>query len=414
MVVATVSTPIFADEEKDYDDDSHERDYDDDSHERDYDDDSHERDYDDDSHERDYDDSRDIQFNILEKKLYASTLGDSSEVKIELEFVTENTDLELIIDEILENFPVTQKEAENTLKIQLEDDDKLEEKFKAEIEIENGVTEVEVELKFVLDSTNKDKIIDSIIKQSILDRVLLEDVIKISKESNLSDELIDSSENHELQEESHENYEKFSDTDSLNQVQESEIIQNVDMSVTAVMDGTNVIAINGKTTSVQEVSLLIRAPNENLIHVDQLTPDANGMFGTDVIIEGQQWSQDGLYTITTKQGNSSFNVIKLNVEVNSGKAIETIITETNQNNFSESTIVQFEENSSQSTNYELQYDDELHDENNEVGLEHKEEYEDEFEEEFEEEFEDTKISVESNSENFIDTLKKLFASWFGF
>jgi len=402
MVVATVSTPVFADEERDYDDDSHERDYDDDSHERDYDDDSHERDYD--------DDSRYIQFNILEKKLYASTLGDSSEVKIELKFVTENIDLELIIDEILENFPVTQKEAEDTLKIQLEDEDKLEEKFKAEIEIENGITEVEVELKFVLDSTNKDKIIDSIIKQSILDRVLLEDVIKISKESNTYEELIDDSKNHELQEESHGNYENFSDTDSLNQVQESEIIQNVDMSVTAVMDGTNVIAINGKTTSVQEVSLLIRAPNENLIHVDQLTPDANGMFGTDVIIEGQQWSQDGLYTITTKQGNSSFNVIKLDVEVNDGKTIETIITETNQNNFNESTIVQFEKKDSQSTDYELQYDDELHDENNEVELEYEKEYEDKFEEEFE----DTKISVESNSENFIDTLKKLFASWFGF
>ena len=206
------------------------------------------------------------------------------------------------------------------------------------------------------------------------------------------------------------NYENFSDTDSLNQVQESEIIQNVDMSVTAVMDGTNVIAINGKTTSVQEVSLLIRAPNENLIHVDQLTHDANGMFGTDVIIEGQQWSQDGLYTITTKQGNSSFNVIKLDVEVNDGKTIETIITETNQNNFNESTIVQFEKKDSQSTDYELQYDDELHDENNEVELEYEKEYEDKFEEEFE----DTKISVESNSENFIDTLKKLFASWFGF
>ena len=384
MVVATVSTPAFADEERDYDDDSHERDYD--------------------------DDSRDIQFNILEKKLYASTLGDSSEVKIELEFITKNMDLELIIDEILENFPVTQKEAENTLKIQLEDDDKLEEKFKVEIEIENGVTEVEVELKFVLDSTNKDEIIDSIIKQSILDRVLLKDVIKISKESNISDELTDDSKNHELQEESHKNYENFSDIDTLNQVQESEIIQNVDMSVTAVMDGTNVIVINGKTTSVQEVSLLIRAPNENLIHVDQLTPDANGMFGTDVIIEGQQWSQDGLYTITTKQGDSSFNVIKLDVEVNGGKAIETIITETNQNNFSESTIVQFEDNDSHSTDYELQYDDESHDENKEVELEHEKEYE----EKFEEEFEDTKISVESNSENFIDTLKKLFASWFGF
>ena len=391
MVIATASVPVFADDERDYDDDSHERDYDDDSH------------------ERDYDDSRNVKSDILEKKLRASILGDSSEIEIELEFKTKTTDLELLIDEILENFSTTQKEAENILKIQLEDDDKLEEKFKAEIENENGVTQIEVELKFVLDSTDKDEIIASIIKQSNLDRGLLEDVIKISEESDSSfDDIIEDSKNHEFQEENPEN---FLDVDSLNPIQEPETMQNVDLSVTAVMDGTNVIAINGKTTSVQEVSLLIRAPNENLIHVDQLTPDVNGMFGTDVIIEGDQWSQDGLYTITTKQGNSSFNVIKLTVEVNAGKTIETMITETNQNEkYGESTIVQFEDNDSHSTDYELQYDEELHDENYGEELE----YEEEHREQFEEEFEDNKISVESNSENFIDVLKKLFTSWFGF
>jgi len=211
--------------------------------------------------------------------------------------------------------------------------------------------------------------------------------------------------------EQNENNENYFDTDSLNPVQEPETIQNVEMSVTAVMDGTNVIAINGKTTSDQEVSLLIRAPNENLIHVDQLTPDINGMFGTNVIIEGQQWSQDGLYTITTKQGNSSFNVIKLTVEVNAGKTIETIVAETNQNdNFRESLIVKSEENKQRSNDDNLQYDDELHDENYKVELE----YEEEYGKQFEEEFEDSKISVESNSENFFDALKKLFTSWFGF
>jgi len=407
MVITSVSVPVFADDERDHDDDSHERDHDDDSHERDYDDDSHERDYDDDSH--------DVKSDILEKKLHASILGDSSEVKIELEFETKTTNLELLIDKILENFLTTQEESENILKIQLEDDDKLEEQFKAEIEIENGVTEVEVELKFVLSSTDKDEIIASIIKQSNLDRSLLEDVIKISEEyDDSSHELIDDSKNHELQKESDVIHKNFFDADPLNSVQESEIIQNVEMSVTAVMDGTNVIAINGKTTSLQEISLLIRAPNENLIHIDQLTPDTNGMFGTDVIIEGQQWSQDGLYTITTKQGNSSLNVIELTVEVNADKTIETIIPETNQNEkFRESLIIKFEENEPYSNDDNLQYDDELHDENYEVELEYERESEEKFHDKFEE-FEDSKISVESNSENFFDALKKLFTSWFGF
>ena len=166
------------------------------------------------------DDSRDIKSDTLEKKLRASTLGDSSEVKIELEFVTETTDSELLIDEILENFVVTQEEAENALKIQIEDDDELEEKFKVEIDTEDGISEVEVELRFVLDSTDRDEIIASIIEQSQLDRDLLVEVIETGESDDsfdgLTDDsdsffddsdfdgLIDDSENQELRDENEE------------------------------------------------------------------------------------------------------------------------------------------------------------------------------------------------------------------
>lgn len=163
------------------------------------------------------DDPSDIKSDTLEKKLRASTLGDSSEVKIELEFVTDTIDSELLIDEILENFVVTQEEAENALKIQTEDDDELEDKFTVEIETEDGMSEVEVELRFVLDSTDRDEIIASIIEQSQLDRDLLVDVIETGESDDsfdgLTDDsdsffddsdfdgLIDDSENKELREE---------------------------------------------------------------------------------------------------------------------------------------------------------------------------------------------------------------------
>lgn len=167
------------------------------------------------------DDSSDIKSDTLEKKLQASTLGDSSEVKIELEFVTETTDSELLIDEILENFIVTQEEAEDALKIQIEDDDGLEDKFSVEIETRDGMSEVEVELRFVLDSTDRDEIIASIVEQSQLDRDLLVDVVETGDESDDSfdgltddsdsfsddsdfDGLIDDSENQELRDENEE------------------------------------------------------------------------------------------------------------------------------------------------------------------------------------------------------------------
>jgi len=289
MVIATVSTPVFADEdndssERDYDDDSHERDYDDDSHERDYDDDSHERDYDDDSHERDYDD-------------------DSHERD------------ETILDEIEEH-------------------------------------------------------------------------------------LLGESEENEF----HDSFDDVDD-DFLNKVKEHEITQNAEMSVTAIMDGTNIIKINGETTSAQEVSLLIRAPNENLVTIDQITPDVNGIFGTDVIIGGQQWSQDGIYTIIAKQGNSSLNEIKLTIDVNGGVTAETTITETSViNEFEESLFIKSEDNEDHQYENERQDEDILHYENDEIEYDEIE-HEDDFK----------TPSIESkNPENFMDTLKKLFASWFGF
>ncbi|MCV0401737.1 MAG: hypothetical protein K5777_07155 [Nitrosopumilus sp.] len=151
-------------------------------------------DQDDDHDDREDRETDDFETDTLEKKLRASTLDDSSEVKIELEFVTDTTDSELLIDEILENFLVSQEEAEDFLKIQAEDDDELEEKFKVEIETDDGMSKVEVELRYVLDSTDRDEIIASIVEQSQLDRDLLVDAIETEDVSDDSfDGIIDDS-----------------------------------------------------------------------------------------------------------------------------------------------------------------------------------------------------------------------------
>ena len=143
-----------------------------------------ERDEDDDRDEHDFSDS-----DALEKKLRASILGDSSEVKIELEFVTHTTDSDLLVDEILENFLVTQEESGDLLKIQ-DEDDELEEEFTVEIETKDGITEVEVELQYILDSTDRDEIIASIVESSQLDMDVLLDAIDSSEESDNSFDVI--------------------------------------------------------------------------------------------------------------------------------------------------------------------------------------------------------------------------------
>ena len=52
------------------------------------------------------------------------------------------------------------------------------------IEIKDGISEVEVELRYVLDSTNRDEIISSIIEQSHLDVDVLVDAMDIQVESD--------------------------------------------------------------------------------------------------------------------------------------------------------------------------------------------------------------------------------------
>lgn len=97
----------------------------------------------------------------------AETLGDQSEVKVKLEFLTENTDKALIINEIIEKFALTSEEADKALKIE-EGDDGLEEKFEIEIEIGNELSEVEIELRFILDTIDREMIIDAIVQNTQL------------------------------------------------------------------------------------------------------------------------------------------------------------------------------------------------------------------------------------------------------
>ena len=96
------------------------------------------------------------------------------------------------------------------------------------------------------------------------------------------------------------------------------------MSLTATADGQN-ISISGETASntMGPVTLIVTAPNGNLVTIDQIEPDADGIFGTNITIGGQLWSQDGMYTIAAQQGESSLYSIKLSIDVNGGVATET-------------------------------------------------------------------------------------------
>jgi len=70
------------------------------------------------------------------------------------------------------------------------------------------------------------------------------------------------------------------------------------------MEGSDTIEITGYSSHASDdVIFTVIAPNGNLVSIDQITPDANGDFATDISVGGPLWSQDGMYTVTAQQGN---------------------------------------------------------------------------------------------------------------
>ena len=126
---------------------------------------------------------------------------------------------------------------------------------------------------------------------------------------------------------------------SVTSVNQDVFAVDAGMSLTAtVEDGSNIISISGETTSnVTDVIIRVISPNgQNVVTVDQVTPDANGDFSTDISVGGPLWSQDGMYKITATQGTSNLYSITLNVEVTGGSPAETSTSDssivTNQSN----------------------------------------------------------------------------------
>ena len=116
---------------------------------------------------------------------------------------------------------------------------------------------------------------------------------------------------------------------SVTSLQQNAFAQNSGMSFTAMAaDGSDTIMINGQTMSRQgDITLTVISPNgSNVVEVRQMQPDMNGNF--DAVLKiGELWSNDGLYTIMTSQGQSSLYNLKVLVKVTDGIIEETNATE---------------------------------------------------------------------------------------
>jgi predicted secreted protein with PEFG-CTERM motif len=70
------------------------------------------------------------------------------------------------------------------------------------------------------------------------------------------------------------------------------------------IEGATTINVSGTTDRSFDIVLIVKAPNGNVISIDQVTP-SGGSYMATISVGGALWSQDGMYTIEADQGIDS-------------------------------------------------------------------------------------------------------------
>ena len=83
--------------------------------------------------------------------------------------------------------------------------------------------------------------------------------------------------------------------------------------------GSKMVTVSGFTSILAEdVAITVTSPNGNIVTIQQVSPDRNGNFMTVIRTDSLLWKQDGMYTITTQQGERNLYKFSLRVEVIGG------------------------------------------------------------------------------------------------
>ena len=116
---------------------------------------------------------------------------------------------------------------------------------------------------------------------------------------------------------------------SVTSVQQDVFASGPGMSITATADqGSNTIAVTGMTAlgSATVTFQVVSPSGNNLVTIDQVIPNEDGSFTTTLKV-GPTWNEDGLYSITAQQSESSIYTLTVFVEVTSGMTGATDVTE---------------------------------------------------------------------------------------
>ena len=88
------------------------------------------------------------------------------------------------------------------------------------------------------------------------------------------------------------------------------------------VEGSTTITITGYATSITSpVTIMVLAPNGNIVSIDQINIDSDGSFTSTIGVGGPMWKQDGIYSITAQQGANSLNKSTVEIEIAGGAVI---------------------------------------------------------------------------------------------
>ena len=86
------------------------------------------------------------------------------------------------------------------------------------------------------------------------------------------------------------------------------------------IEGATTIDVSGTTDRDGEISLIVTAPNGNVVSIDQVTP-SGGSYMTTITVGGALWSQDGWYTISASQADASMYKASTEVDIKDGHVV---------------------------------------------------------------------------------------------
>ena len=87
------------------------------------------------------------------------------------------------------------------------------------------------------------------------------------------------------------------------------------------VEGSTTLPITGTASSSGAITLMVIAPNGNVVAVDQLNAGSDGSFSSTIQVGGPLWSQDGVYTINAQQGSAAINKDSVEVEIAEGAVV---------------------------------------------------------------------------------------------